>query len=111
MPESTNHARGATTAQLKADIDAGLTGDKIPEFDLAAAPLGTDDEAGGTPASPEVIAHAREMELQHPRATKSSSGPARESRPQWRGGASLWLVLVAVAIVIVLGMYWVMARA
>lgn len=36
----------ATSAQLKADIDSGLTGDKVSGLDPAAAPLGTDDEAG-----------------------------------------------------------------
>lgn len=34
--------------QLRADIDAGRTGDKIPFPDPAAAPLGTDAEADGT---------------------------------------------------------------
>ena len=34
--------------RLRADIDAGRTGDKIPVGDPAAAPLGTDDEAAGT---------------------------------------------------------------
>lgn len=32
--------------RLRADIDAGRTGDKVPFPDPAAAPLGTDDEAG-----------------------------------------------------------------
>lgn len=52
-----------TTAELKADIDAGRTGDKVDEFDLAAVPLGTDDEAAGTPASQARIALARATEL------------------------------------------------
>jgi hypothetical protein len=112
MSQSTNPAPGATTAQLKADIDAGLTGDKVPEFDLAAAPLGTDDEAGGTPPSPEVIAHARESERQFPRATQSSSGPAHESRPRSRGdGSKIWLLIVAVAAILLFGMYWVLKHA
>ena len=39
-----------TTQQLKADINAGRTGDKTPEeFDLGLSTLGTDDEAAGTP--------------------------------------------------------------
>lgn len=36
-----------TGEQLRADIDAGRTGDKIPFPDPAAAPLATDAEAGG----------------------------------------------------------------
>ena len=51
-----------TTAELKADIDAGRTGDKVDELDLAAVPLGTDDEAAGTPASQARIEIARATE-------------------------------------------------
>jgi hypothetical protein len=41
-----------TTAQLKADIESGRTGDKNPVLDPALAPLGTDDEAAGRPPGP-----------------------------------------------------------
>lgn len=41
MPET------ITGEQLRADIDAGRTGDKVAFPDPAAAPLGTDAEAGG----------------------------------------------------------------
>jgi len=34
--------------RLRDAIDRGLTGDKVPASDPAAAPLGTDDEAAGT---------------------------------------------------------------
>jgi hypothetical protein len=50
---------GPTVEQLRADIDSGRTGDKVPSHDPAATPLGTDDEAGGTSLSPEVIAQAK----------------------------------------------------
>jgi hypothetical protein len=33
--------------QLRSDIDSGRTGDKVDHPDPAAAPLGTDAEAGG----------------------------------------------------------------
>lgn len=52
----------ATSDQLKCDIDAGRTGDKVRASDPAAAPLGTDDEAGGTPIDPELIAKVRDAE-------------------------------------------------
>jgi len=42
---------GAASLQRKASIDAGLTGDKVAGMDLAASPLGTDDEAGGGSAA------------------------------------------------------------
>ncbi|HYD31074.1 MAG TPA: hypothetical protein VEB64_09505 [Azospirillaceae bacterium] len=38
---------GSQAARLRADIDSGRTGDKIPAIDPAASPLGTDDEAAG----------------------------------------------------------------
>jgi len=52
-----------TTAKLKHDIDRGRGGDKVDAIDPAAAPLGTDDEAAGTPPSREAIklAHAHEI--------------------------------------------------
>jgi len=37
--------------QLRADIDSGRTGDKVDHPDPAAAPLGTDSEAGGEATS------------------------------------------------------------
>jgi hypothetical protein len=37
------------TEQLRIAIDQGRGGDKVDAPDPAAAPLGTDDEAGGTP--------------------------------------------------------------
>lgn len=38
--------------QLRAAIDAGETGEKVNFPDPAAAPLGTDEEAGGAAAVP-----------------------------------------------------------
>jgi hypothetical protein len=55
--------RGPTTDQLRRDIDSGRTGSKIDYPDPAAAPLGTDDEAAGTPPSAEAIAAARRHEV------------------------------------------------
>jgi hypothetical protein len=52
----------ATPPELQADIDAGLTGDKVDVFDPAAAPLGTDDEAAGQPSEPEQVALTRAQE-------------------------------------------------
>lgn len=54
-----------TTAQLKADIDSGATGDKTEVFDPGLSPLGTDDEAAGNPPGPHRINLARHMETVH----------------------------------------------
>ncbi|HEY8579594.1 MAG TPA: hypothetical protein VIL72_06885, partial [Beijerinckiaceae bacterium] len=45
-----------TTDRLRHDIDRGRASDKVDFPDPAAAPLGTDDEAAGRPASRERIA-------------------------------------------------------
>ena len=52
-----------TTEQLRSDIDSGRTGDKVDWPDPATAPLGADDEAAGTPPSPERVKLARRQEL------------------------------------------------
>jgi hypothetical protein len=52
----------STTEQLRGDIDRGRTGDKIEVRDPAAAPLGTDEEAAGTPTPGEAVQRARDYE-------------------------------------------------
>lgn len=53
-----------TAQELKGAIDSGRTGDKVTSFDPGAAPLGTDDEAAGTPDTPERVALAMRQELE-----------------------------------------------
>jgi hypothetical protein len=78
-----------TTARLKDDIDSGRTEDKVAEFDLAAVPLGTDDEAAGTPPSRARIALAERTE----------ANPVRYDDDEEKGGWAVYL-LVGVAIVV-----------
>ena len=59
-PETPSTRPGATSAQLKHDINSGRTGDKVAGFDPAAAPLGVDEEAGGAPHDPMLNAITRE---------------------------------------------------
>lgn len=85
-----------TTAQLKADINSGETGDKVGAFDPGLATLGTDDEAAGTPPSREAIAIARREEVH--------SRPAAAKKPwAWTpsGSGSLAWVIAAVAVALV----------
>lgn len=56
---------GPTTAQLRDAIDRGRTGSKVPHEDPAAAPLGTDDEAAGTPPGPDQIRRAMRREMRN----------------------------------------------
>ena len=59
--------------QLRHAIDEGRTSDKIAFPDPAAAPLGIDDEAAGTPVTPERLEMAAEAE---PDFDKSREAPA-----------------------------------
>jgi hypothetical protein len=52
-----------TTEQLRIAIDQGMAGDKVDTTDPAAAPLGTDDEAGGTPDSAAQVRAAAAYEV------------------------------------------------
>ncbi|WP_137389361.1 hypothetical protein [Rhodoligotrophos defluvii] len=74
---------------LRAAIDAGRTRDKVAGPDPAAAPLGTDDEAGGAPASP------AEVEI----ALRNEAGRAA-SEPERTGLNKVWPWLLAVLVVI-----------
>ena len=81
-----------TTQELKAAIDAGKTGDKIPEgFDPGLSTLGTDDEAAGTPNSPRQVEMAIKLE------TRGAAAPPPEqsSDTSQRGMPVLWIVAAA----------------
>ena len=68
---------GTPTAQeLKGLIDSGRTGDKVSFPDPGAAPLGTDDEAAGTPDTPARVAMAIRQELKNSWA--NNPPPVRE---------------------------------
>jgi hypothetical protein len=90
----TNHTRD-TVEKLRSDIDSGRTGDKVPASDPAAAPLGADEEAAGTPVSADAVALARGRER---------SGPAMPAQRSGPGYA--WIVL---AIIVIMGVVFVAA--
>ena len=52
-----------TLSRLRHDIDRGRGADKVDAIDPAAAPLGTDEEAAGTPVPPEAVAKAYAQEI------------------------------------------------
>jgi hypothetical protein len=70
-----------TVDQLRADINRWRTGGEVPILDPAVAPLDTDDEAAGTPPSPEAVAMARAAETGTPH------------RPAERGLGSVWILI------------------
>lgn len=65
-------------AVVRGDIQAGLTGDKVAGFDPAAAPLETDEEAGGVCLDAEWIQRTREQE----RAGRPNSARANGATPE-----------------------------
>jgi hypothetical protein len=89
-----------TTEQLRIAIDQGHAGSKVDATDPAAAPLGTDDEAGGTP---NTIAQVRLAAAHEIRATPSSQ------RQRTSGiGAAWWLIgfSVLTAALIIASVFW-----
>jgi hypothetical protein len=84
-----------TTARLKHDINRGRAGDKVDVFDPAAAPLGTDDEAAGTPPSREAIAQAHEQEI--------GCAPVSSERKDSDHAVGIYIALIAaIAIALLL---------
>ena len=81
-----------TTAKLRHDIDRGRGGDKVDAIDPAAAPLGTDDEAAGTPPSPEAVAIAYRHEIGASHESSEKNGDH---------GIAIYLCVVGAGIVAV----------
>jgi hypothetical protein len=104
------------TSRLRADIDAGNTGDKTPGEDPAAAPLGTDEEAAGTPIDPALAEQVRRHErrpdgdaLSRQNATPRAED-ARISRKR-TGGVVPALVWLGVGLGLTVGaLVWAMTR-
>jgi hypothetical protein len=88
---------------LRDEIDRGRAGDKVAGPDPASTPLGTDDEAGGHPPTPEQVALAREQELKrtepeaHARARATLLGRAGSDA---RKGALALAIVAALAFAI-----------
>ena len=76
--------------QLKADIDSGKAGDKIAWPDPAMAPLGTDDEAAGTPPTPDQVRSASRQE--------TGAGVTSAAQGGKGLGPSWWLVGITILI-------------
>ena len=68
-----------TVDQLRKEIDRGETGDRAPGVDPAAAPLGTDDEAGGNPPTREQRAMEAEAQRHEDPNRPTGGAEATES--------------------------------
>ena len=83
------HGGPDTTSRLRREIDNGSTGDKVAFEDPSAAPLGTDDEAAGTPNSAAQVREARAHEtteanlaMKGPNGSAATPGPAPSAPPR-----------------------------
>ncbi|WP_419953003.1 hypothetical protein [Methylobacterium sp.] len=94
--ESPTDSDRPTSAMLKADIDSGRTGDKIPHYDVGLSPLGTDDEAAGNTPSKERIAMARGTEAASPRVQATARATGRDS---WVMPLYIGLVVLAAVVI------------
>jgi len=77
-PEPADTRLPCSLAVVRGDIQSGLTGDKVAGFDPAAAPLETDQEAGGVCLDPEWVERTRESE----RAGRPNSAHANAATPE-----------------------------
>lgn len=89
-PSERSGAAGAV--RLRDRIDRGAGGDKVAFKDPAAAPLGTDDEAAGTPPSAAQVSMAMQQEVDRSAIADRKPGPedmqGHGSRPR------VWWVLL-----------------
>ena len=95
-----------TTAQLKADIDSGATGDKNEVFDPALSPLGTDDEAAGTPPSRQSIQLARYQERFQRWLRRSRRASAAHHKTD--ASVTAFASFIGLVAVIFVGAIWVL---
>ena len=100
--------RPSNVTELRARIDAGRTGDKVPGIDPATAPLGTDEEAAGTSPGPAAVTTALEDETRQGKARpapgftpapQDSIAPDADPR-QPRG--NFWIALIVAVIALAL---------
>jgi hypothetical protein len=87
-----------TTEQLRIAIDQGHG--KVDAADPAAAPLGTDDEAGGTPNSSAQVRLAAAHEIRANKKPQRTTGI----------GAAWWVIggTVFMAVLILASAVWIM---
>ncbi|NDU99782.1 hypothetical protein [Pseudoroseicyclus tamaricis] len=95
--------RPETTSQLRDDIDRGGAGDKVAFEDPSAAPLGTDDEAAGTPPTKAQVDAAARAETHRAEPARTVKGPDDLQSPKASGSSHVgtWIAIAAAVIIIV----------
>lgn len=98
---STERKDATNWDQARDRIDTGKTGDKVAVDDPAAAPLGTDEEAGGEATPADAIGRSAAAEEQRPAVPErdpASKGGVPGRRPAWMVAAVVGVLVVAVLI-------------
>jgi hypothetical protein len=93
----------STIERQRDDIDRGATHDKVPGHDPAAAPLGADEEAAGTP-----VANATVAQDQHRQRHSDGEAPAAAAEPSGARSVS-WaplVAIVAIAVAVIAALIW-----
>lgn len=106
-----------STSKLRHAIDSARTRDKIAFEDPAASPLGTDDEAGGTPPTRLDVATAARHEVRTGGILAPGAGDetgrtvSGERRGRWLDGSNAMPWLIGAGGVLLLGGVFVVAAA
>jgi hypothetical protein len=101
MPDVHTTPPNATSDRLRADIDRGRTGDKVPMSDPAAAPLGTDDEAAGASPSRGRMAQAYRTEAAKA-GRRTDEHAARTLKPSYGVLVAICALVVAMVAALLL---------
>ena len=91
------YKRAPTVAQLQDDIQRGRTAGKVNVHDPAAAPLGTDEEAAGTPVG-QIEAELAQREERPPTL---ATDPDRSNKYVTWSGVIMWVAAVALVVLVV----------
>jgi hypothetical protein len=99
-----------TASNVRGDIQLGLSGDKKPGFDPAAAPLETDAEAGGAPMDEEQVEIARHTQRYPNTADRQGSDASAmrlfEPQQEAKRRGNFRLIAVAVIAVVIVLLTW-----
>jgi hypothetical protein len=108
-PPKTPEGQPENWAQLKAKIDSGSSGDKVGVGDPAAAPLGTDAEAGGDSTSSEQMRMNAAAETS-PAAQETKSAELAHNVGVKPGGGMGLIIGIVAALVLVAILAWLLLR-
>jgi hypothetical protein len=90
--------RPLNSSQQRARIDRGEEGDKVPGFDPAAAPFGTDEEAAGTPTPAGVVPLRSNVRPEPGFTTAPEDSIAPDAAPSRPRITAAWPIAAVIAV-------------